>query len=91
MEIGVDLGEYGRQEKHIHSTRNVNKTWTGWWSSRKQNYWTEKIHLASFEYGPEPSDWKFWLIQELEPWFFEFWDMVDHPERAMPGAWNDLD
>jgi len=34
-----------------------------------------KLRMISFTYGPKLSDW-------------EFWDMVDHPERTMPGAWE---
>ncbi|KAE8452633.1 hypothetical protein EG329_013892 [Mollisiaceae sp. DMI_Dod_QoI] len=89
-ESGVDLEEYGREEQHIHLTCNVVKNWCiHELSSRNGKNYIVEIRLVRFKYGPEPEDWKFWFIQELEPWFFEFWDMVDHPERAMPGTWND--
>jgi hypothetical protein len=47
-----------------------------------------KLRLSTFTYGPSPCDWQFWVTEVLDESFAEFWDMVDHPERAMPGAWN---
>ena len=50
------------------------------------------FRLVNFTYGSLPSDWKFYFVQEWyiwSDWLVEFWDMVEHPERAMPGAWND--
>ena len=43
----------------------------------------------SFKYGPKPSDWQFYLIEQMDSSFEEFWNMVDHPEWAMPGAWDE--
>jgi hypothetical protein len=47
------------------------------------------LRLSTFEYGPSPEDWKFWVLEEADDSFNEFWDMADHPERTMPGAWSD--
>jgi hypothetical protein len=84
---GIDLSEYGRKEKlayhcrypSISSTRRSNETL--WWTPQKALSFT-------FSYGSRPQDWKFWLIPAMDNSFREFWDMVDHPERAMPGYWN---
>ncbi|KAI9645574.1 hypothetical protein NHQ30_006316 [Ciborinia camelliae] len=50
------------------------------------------IHLTSFTYGPTIDDWKFWYTLDGPYWdyywnFRHFWELVDHPEREMPGAW----
>ncbi len=50
-----------------------------------------KLRLVSFQYGPLPSDWHFWVTEAMEYYFLEFWDMVDHPERTIPGAWDDFE
>jgi len=87
---GVDLDEYGRKEKLAHTNSKVRKKWAcrEWLGFPRCRYLTYK--LTSFSYGPEPSDWKFWITEDMslmDKYFREFWDMVDHPERAMPGAW----
>ncbi|KUJ17097.1 uncharacterized protein LY89DRAFT_685051 [Mollisia scopiformis] len=88
----VDLRVYGRKEKAIHQTPDICKNW--WILEDTARFYKKRqwgcIRLINFVYGPEPRDWKFWFTKELEPWFFQFWDMIDHPERAMPGAWNDF-
>jgi hypothetical protein len=93
-EAGIDLSEYGRKEKELHRDGQV-KTHV-WFASGRHGYVRygkrrdiDKRFSIIFKYGPEPSDWKFWLIEEMDDWFLEFWDMLDHPERAMPGAWDE--
>jgi hypothetical protein len=95
-DAGIDLSEYGRKEKEVHRDGQVR---THLWfirGGRGRGYlpygkWFDMSNRFSiiFEYGPKPSDWQFWLIEEMDDWFLEFWDMLDHPERAMPGAWDE--
>jgi hypothetical protein len=90
----IDLVEYGRREKQLHleSLADVE-----FFSSCRPRRFSEKLsglhfRLAHFTYGPLPGDWKFYFVQEWcigSDWLVEFWEMVEHPERAMPGAWND--
>jgi len=78
---GVDLVKYGRKEKNLH---RANQTSPEFPTMRI----SPNLRLINFTYGAQPKDWKFWFIEVLEDWFSEFWDMVDHPERSMPGAWH---
>ncbi|CZR66958.1 uncharacterized protein PAC_16857 [Phialocephala subalpina] len=91
-ECGIDLVAYGLQEKQIHRTFNVRKSWWPGGVLARNFDWRIVVEhrLIGFDYGPEPDDWRFWFTTELEPYFLDFWDMLDHPERAMPGAWDDL-
>lgn len=84
QEAGVDLYEYGRREKEIlvSSQNNIGT----------QDHWdySEKIRLITFDFGSEPEDWKLYFTEEnIFTQLLKFWDMVDHPERALPGAWLD--
>ena len=95
-EAGIDLSEYGRREQELYREgRAVSSCWFMVWSRalRRTEFgcWGdfEKKLSIRFKYGPKPSDWQFWLIEQMDNSFAEFWDMVDHPERAMPGAWDD--
>lgn len=55
-------------------------------SVARPNYY----RLVSFSYGPRPCDWNLCLVDggsfDILA-FADFWEMVDHPERAMPGFW----
>jgi hypothetical protein len=84
---GVDLVNYGKEEH-------------GWFCKNQcigtnydDVYQKPRLRLISFSYGPIPDDWRFRLVFSEEYYgyyriFREFWSMVDHPERATPGAWD---
>lgn len=47
----------------------------------------EPYKIIAIDYGLKADDWYLWLSNPLDEWAGEFWDMIDHPERAIPGAW----
>jgi hypothetical protein len=47
------------------------------------------VRLLNFNRGPHLDDWEVYMVEDMPSIFMEFWDMIDHPERAMPGAWVD--
>ncbi|CAG8978841.1 hypothetical protein HYALB_00008496 [Hymenoscyphus albidus] len=81
QDSGVDLHEYGRRKKEISnggSSLNVH-----WHAHQGKRY-----RLMSFTFGPAPEDWElFYTEDNISTEVLEFWDMVDHPERALSGAW----
>lgn len=90
---GVDLEEYGRKEHNLHIekpelvARECFYVWHKKGKSRLTRCCTI-CRLISFTYGPSPDDWRFWMMEWMDDSFRDFWEMVDHPERAIPGAWN---
>jgi hypothetical protein len=91
---GIDLEEYGQKEKRLYQMDLATNLVDFNLSSRSQRDYDiieriSTIYSIIFKYGPTPSDWKFWLIEQMDDSFSEFWDMVDHPERAMPGYWDE--
>jgi hypothetical protein len=88
---GINLCEYGRKECLIHIMKKVKKRFVFVKFLRRQQWSSETGHirLISFTYGPKPRDWRFWFTEEMDESFMDFWDMIEHPERAMPGSWND--
>jgi hypothetical protein len=92
-ESGVDLVEYGKKEKGVLERLFWTQEWT-YWEFDKRKRWEivgSDLRLINFIYGPEPDDWKFWFTQAMKDYFMDFWDMIDHPERAVPGAWQEED
>ncbi|TGO57569.1 hypothetical protein BCON_0064g00390 [Botryotinia convoluta] len=92
ISVGIDLIEYGQWEKRMQDGNRL----YDFISFRRSRYpytiYHYVVSLLSFTYGPKRSDWQFWF--NIEPSFMcsgyleEFWDMVENPERQMPGAWN---
>jgi hypothetical protein len=90
---GIDLETYGRKQALIFSREDA--AWPGREILLCQNcglYYRLGLYLRliGFEFGPNPEDWKFWFSEPTDQLVGEFWDMVEHPERRMPGAWDEF-
>lgn len=48
-----------------------------------------KFRVIGFDYGPCVDEWRLWVSNPPDEWATDFWDMIDHPERAIPGARDD--
>lgn len=87
---GVNLEKYGMREKRIHQRDGVYNNFYYRIHRRNSTYWDKiqyfSIHIH-FTYGSKPEDWKLWIFKDIGCEFREFWEMVDSPERGMPGAW----
>ncbi|THV53952.1 hypothetical protein BGAL_0038g00300 [Botrytis galanthina] len=88
---GIDLLKYGKVE-HAKFLESTPRCYI--YLVLMEKRYVEPIHLISFVYGPAVDDWKFWYSLD-EPYqnyyknFRDFWELVDHPERGMPGAWEE--
>ena len=99
----VDLQNYGEKEYKIFCSRSCEKLMAGpydlgAWHKRAMRrrgrtdfYVRPIVRLISFNYGPQLDDWKIFTSEEFPSLFLDFWTMVDHPERAIPGAWEFCD
>jgi len=89
MSAGVDLLEYGRNEKAIHArilkAKPLNVL------PLTQYYWRGcQWDLLDFTFGPSPGDWRVWLTEPTDRFAGEFWSMIEPPEAGpMPGMWID--
>ncbi|KAK3114748.1 hypothetical protein LTR53_006591 [Teratosphaeriaceae sp. CCFEE 6253] len=81
LEANVDLERYGRKEAKIFRD-NTHSSQERFWTYRPRH-----IRVVGFSYGAAPSDWRFWLEHPGDSYAGIFWDMMDHPERALPGGW----
>jgi hypothetical protein len=103
-ESEIDLTEYGREEKRILGGAGVDKEWLCSWCDEDEDEeefsvkdsidrWSAaaklRLRLINFAYGPELEDWGIWFAPVMGDCFMDFWAMIDHPERAMPGAWEE--
>jgi hypothetical protein len=92
QDSGVDLERYGSEEKHLLRTEGVAREWQYQSLSIRKNdriLVNGRLRLINFTYGPELDDWKFWFAPVMPNYFMDFWEMIGHPERAMPGSWEE--
>lgn len=94
-DLRVDLLAYGKKEHGIFVKKT---TLLGVYLKPQMSHDENRIeerhsaHLISFSYGPKIDDWKFWFALEKPCWdyyqnFRLFWELVEHPEKGVPGAW----
>jgi hypothetical protein len=89
---GIDLSAYGKMEQHTQRTQMTNKEFEGrykWVIGCVGEREIGRLRLINFSFGPNPSDWEFWFVPVMDKSFVEFWDMTEHPERTIPGSWNE--
>ncbi|TGO26467.1 hypothetical protein BPAE_0059g00370 [Botrytis paeoniae] len=95
---GADLLKYGKVEHENFMESTLEWKLYPRLGEREISSWEDKrsrtAHLISFVYGPAIEDWKFWYSLNESRWnyykdFRDFWELVDHPERGMPGAWGE--
>lgn len=91
---GIDLEAYGRQEAVLRSQRQVrNHELIATQMRSDEDVMSAQVpytkYYINFTYGAKPNDWNFWFIEMMDNSLLEFWEMVDHPERAIPGAWDE--
>jgi hypothetical protein len=87
--FGIDLERYGKTEHKLFyqessSWRNLEFLIPG----RGEEVYP--LRLIGLQVGPEPEDWKAWLSEPSDEFAGDFWDMLEHPERTIPGAWDDF-
>ncbi|KAI9692629.1 MAG: hypothetical protein M1820_009506 [Bogoriella megaspora] len=87
LRLGIDIDELVRLERSCRRK--------GWGSEmffrrdmRRMAGEILRLRVIGFERGSKPEDWRLWLSNALDEWAGDFWDMIEHPERAMPGAWG---
>lgn len=89
---GLNLAEYGEMSRRVHNQEIAKKSFS--YASRagpNEEWISHRFRFLSFEYGPKPEDWTFYGTDEPDDAAAQFWDMLEHPERAAPGAWNEFD
>ncbi|KAL3421078.1 hypothetical protein PVAG01_07523 [Phlyctema vagabunda] len=84
LKAGIDLVQYGKLEHACCSHIDTRVTCCMRWD----NYKVGMARFISFTYGSEPKDWYLWVTEDFSNHFRLFWEMVEHPEWAMPGAWD---
>ena len=87
--FGIDLKRYGKTEHKLFyqessSWRNLELLMPG----RRGGVYL--LRLIGLQVGPEPEDWKVWISEPSDKFAGDFWDMLEHPERTIPGAWDDF-
>lgn len=82
-EAGVSLVRYGKKEAKLFSQQ---------WRTSQGVFWrlcNQHVKVYQIKYGANPSDWHLWVAHAGDCYAGEFWDMLEHPERTLPGAWID--
>ncbi|KAH8819423.1 hypothetical protein F5884DRAFT_11225 [Xylogone sp. PMI_703] len=90
-ESGINLEQYGKAQAQLY--KSVGDLFFKLYVHIEDTFdWDEasSVRLIAMEFGPNPEDWKLWLSDPTDQFAGEFWDMIESPERSMPGAWDEF-
>ncbi|KAI7416154.1 hypothetical protein KC336_g10483 [Hortaea werneckii] len=45
--------------------------------------------VIALRFGSTATEWGLWVLHPGDCYSGQFWDMVEHPERSIPGAWTE--
>ena len=91
--MGVDLYNYGRLEKLLleQDLLEQNIKVCLWYRSKYGDCWLPERYMScrllNFTYGEAPEDWYIWISEVGDERVSEFWRMIEHAGKQMPGAW----
>ena len=47
------------------------------------------FRVIGLDFSLGVDNWQLWLSNPLDEWAGDFWEMIEHPERRIPGAWDE--
>jgi hypothetical protein len=86
--FGIDLERYGKTEHKLFYQES--SSWRNLELHIPGRGEVSSLRLVGLQVGPKPEDWKVWLSEPSDEFAGDFWDMLEHPERTIPGAWDDF-
>lgn len=95
QECGIDLLEYGRQERQILKDREDGCEFKIYGDVLREEWCFEtendvfEIRLIGFEYGTEPGDWKLWWSEPTDGLVGDFWKEMEPEPLRIPGSWDE--
>lgn len=78
---GVDLSKYAKREARLFRRH---------WRTSQRVWWKCFIchcEVIALRFGSTATEWGLWVSHPGDCYSGPFWDMVEHPERSIPGAW----
>jgi hypothetical protein len=85
--FGIDLERYGKSEHKLFYRKDSPGRDLRLCDVGGDIY---HLRLVGLQVGPAPEDWNVWLSEPSDEFARDFWDMLEHPERTIPGAWDDF-
>lgn len=88
--VGAELVTFGELLRNALVTNTAGRSdgASKWWYTANQFVLTR---IVTLEFGPEPQHWRIWLSDARADATFDifeqFWNLIENPETAMPGAW----
>ncbi|OQD82036.1 hypothetical protein PENANT_c023G00058 [Penicillium antarcticum] len=79
---GVDLQTFGPMEEQLWK-KGLTERDVFW----RRNWGWQRV--IGFSHGQYPHSWGLWLSERSDGYSGEFWEMMEEPTTAIPGAWPD--
>ncbi|RMY38974.1 hypothetical protein D0866_02229 [Hortaea werneckii] len=82
---GVDLSRFAKREARLFRKH---------WRTSQRVLWKSffrHCEVIALRFGSKATEWGLWVSHPGDSYSGLFWDMVEHPERSIPGAWMELE